>query len=63
MYPMSSAIVDKDHLGNLEIYKDVLTQAWEDGIVTKDEFAIMEKVRQGLGISFEEHLANVEECR
>lgn len=39
-----------------ELYRRVLKQVWEDGIVTSDEYAIMEKIREGLNITLEEHL-------
>jgi len=53
--------VAQEYKKNLEIYRTVLSQAWEDGIVTRDEFAIMEQVREGLGITFEDHLLIEEE--
>jgi len=40
----------------LELYRRVLLQVWEDGIVTSDEYAIMERIREGLNITLEEHL-------
>jgi len=40
----------------LELYRRILRQIWEDGIVTSDEYAIMEKIREGLNITLEEHL-------
>jgi tetratricopeptide (TPR) repeat protein len=40
----------------LELYRRILRQIWEDGIVTSDEYAIMEKIRDGLNITLEEHL-------
>ncbi len=41
----------------LELYRRVLRQAWEDGIVTSDEYALMERIREGLDITLEEHMA------
>ena len=44
-----------------DMYKKILTKAWEDEILTKDEDAILNELRSSLGISKEEHLLIQEE--
>ncbi len=41
---------------NLKIYTAALEQAWEDGLITSDEHAIMEKLRKALDITPKEHM-------
>ena len=40
---------------NINIYRSVLEEAWADGIVTEDEEAMLERLRNSLGLEMDEH--------
>lgn len=40
---------------NVSIYRSVLEEAWADGIVTEDEEAMLERLRNSLGLQIDEH--------
>lgn len=43
------------HSEKLEIYKAALKQAWQDGLITRDEHDILAELQEKLGISADEH--------